>query len=617
MCYKNLLKVCKLVLLIFSSAWAFANEPPIQYEIFSFPTPNPYHAIQTHLETTPGGRIKFKDAQPFYKAGCEDILSDFQFHPLEKMVELGYITEEIRRQLMIILELGIHLEQLVLFTQYSDIPRADLFKYFTDQVPKERLSLAEADRDLAVDKVRVHRGTLYYVRGYHPQVDDHGRLKFDPLKLPWELDNPLPSSLLRNFDRVKVPLMVELGRAHMESGALPGDFRRGVHILMTYLANEARALKIDSTKLILTAHALGPSRARHFTRLFPSRLLNSKIQSEMEADLVQALNSAFSQPLPKVEEWQHHTNSVLISSLSRLQERYPLSAISEMSRWWSEMTGGKLQKEAAIEYTQKMSADVYSRFDFRHEAFPNSKYPIDLTDYGTSFHVTAAIAPLAKVGLHHSLDKTEAWLESLDLNGSGLNAFRPENVDRYLHLAIDPDVPQGPVVETRKAIMISNMDPRLIEEFPIRYLAAVILAVADRLEYKLQNLTPERERLHLEAINSMRRQKNLPTANEVSLKVFLETYGLYVGSSFASTTEQARRLGGSPIPGLAVRFEAAYGADVKDMNLQMQQVPQTYYAFDSKALNALRAAFPEHASRHNLRPGYWQYRELVELSGVM
>lgn len=597
---------------------AYADATDIRYRILTFNTGDLREATETLLYPTQDGKLATENISTKINSdGCEDLLTDFQKEPLAEMLSRQYITQAMFDLLMNFKALGIKPQQLVLISQFSEMPHLEAERLFSGNIPKSRLTLATDSKN-----VRIERGTVYFVRGYEPVLNAQGKLSTAPLTLPWEIGDSLPSRLKKKMDRTKVTNMIEIGRAFSHNGVLPGDIQRAVHLLINYLSNEARTLKISPKDILLTAHFLDSQHTRLFSKLFPVRPLNPELANELENDFQDAIERAFAAPLPVGKQWLDYEDALVVSTLERGMARFPLEQLSNFSDKMGARTDQQLNGAAAIDFQMQRIQSLREHYDFSHPDFPMSAHPIIIRDLGSSFSEAKIFQALKRIGKFESRAQAEEFIDSLDVTTFDPDVYSAVWTDKVMiHVPLPAMTApmNGQTIEPLKSYTINNLNPRLAEQYPITYLAAVMLSVRDMIRTRIENLSPEFYALTLHSINGQRREVGKSALSSFDPEVYLEHFPLILTSSFAVINEQAKRLGARPAAGQSVYFDFNRRAvNPEDAQMGVRMVPATYYKFDRETLEQMAKYFPQYAdhARRHLKPGLWDYKFRMSLSGI-
>jgi hypothetical protein len=637
------------------------------YRVLSFPGDTYWDAIETVLEPTSDGRLHTKNLGPFFKVGnCGDILDGFQARPLAVFRQKKYITQEMYEALIHFQSNGIKPSQLRLIQQFSDLPTHEVHRLLGASVPEERV----LDNDGAGSGVvRVSRGTILYVRGFEPKLLGPSKVTYTPLKVPWELDQPLPSKLTRPLDREKLKYLVEIGRLHAEEGPIPGDRRGMVKLALTLLSNEVRGMKISPDDVIWSGHFLDAAHTRLFTAQYPtSRPLTPEIQTALEANRKKALAELTQSPLPRgPQEWAVHENSVVIGRLSDVVKSAPLDVESisdsanRLSQVLSQFNSAGVTGDQAFDFIRDRLNALRQTYDFKFPGVESLKLapaqkPIQILDFTTPLMLMRDAKDLRKLGVMATAEQALQLVKGLgldDVKDPGLRRqFQLSTALLEMPLPItwqagedfisgilqaingklvaDPEHPQQKVEfnkdfssgDSHPSVLIGNIDPAAIQKLPKRYLPALILSVVDLLQKRFEALSHEDRLLLTEAHNLHRREKKLPPVTTFTFDDFLENYGVSVPGVDEWISNEARELGGKSVEG--VLFNP--NIDFSEFSLVNPRITATaaikkvyFYLFTKRRIEILRKLHPEYATDayKNLDIGLRLIEQRIDQSGTL
>lgn len=625
------LKISSLLLAIYlpSLAWGERIATPLSMRLLTFPGGNFWEATETIVSPSGYGTyINTNISTHFYGGNCGNLLQTFQQRPLEKYLQDKYIDQETFDILMEFESLGIKPQQLVLLSQFTDLTEAQARAIFSGQLPEKRFTQLPPEPQQLPDgrviqvpgKVRIWRGTLLATRGFEAYLNEDGKLAHRALKVPWELDKVLGSKLKRTFDRSQVPFLTEIGRIHMEKEGLAGNSQKAVNVLITYLANEARTMKVDFKDYLLSAHLLDPQHTRLMVAGYPLRILDTKWQSEIESNLDQAMTGYKARTNPRGPGWQEHPNTVVIGRMQEAFEELPLEKVSEVVRLLNKRTDGKLAGPQALHFYQDLTVFHRQLLDFYNTDFPKPSRPVSVRDFGTAFLEGRIAGALTRIGQFKGDDATEDLLRGFHVAGEPDSGSAVWD-DRSIHAVLPPQAllktasPTGKV-DAAKTLQVGNWDQSLVTKYPKTYVAAVILAVADTMRHRFESLGSNYQPV-LDRMNAYRANLGKPTATSLDFQSFFETYPIVVTSKYPLVDEQAKALGGSPLSGMRFEFLFNHGPGTSGFNVRTQQTPTTYYSFGVKELQILAEQFPQYSrqGRRNLRLNLNEMNLRMILSG--
>lgn len=472
----------------------------VQLRFLSFPSNSLYTAVQTDLEPGRRGRWRTQRVQLETLGGdsCKSLLSLFQDPPLEVMVRDGYISPELKAQLMRLLEQRFAPQQFVLMQVFSD--------YTWDQVLQRQREMGVSNdlRDSRIierlpdGRLRVARGTLYAVKSYGLEVNARGELELASHRiLPWELGAPLPTGLTRLWDAQKIPYRVEIGRAQIDPDLPRDTLRSAVQAMARYLANEADTLQIPQNQIVRTVNSKDPDHARLFTGAFPLRLLTDGTVTEMERDISRVEADYLGLPRPRGAEWRAWPDSVTFGFLNRIVP--PLEDVSDFAAQLRAHLGWGLNGAQSRALLNGLAEASFRMLWVESENGRFRGNPILLRDLSSPFFLGRIRDTLSRVGISWGsagAQSLEGFLSGYPgvMDQSALLASAGADGRMFLPVSAEeifdsngqirkdanvgaPTVQWNDVEAMEPFVVLQNLDPRAAREQPIEYLAGVLRAV--------------------------------------------------------------------------------------------------------------------------------------------
>lgn len=555
-----------LLLLIFvpmANASEAAERP--SYRVLTFQGENAYEASQTVYQPTSDGFYHTEVLESFTHVTnkeCDDIISNHQKRALETMLENRYITSAVFKELTDPERRAHKLSQYILATSFIELTPHEVE---ARGVAKERI----LDRNLENGKVRVHLGSLFFVRGYelHRNAQNTGG-KVLPLSLPLQIGT-VPASLAKPLDRTHLTAAVEIGRAFLEDGAPKDEFSRLMQILGAALAGDAQVLNLDPSEFALFGHSYDSQHIRLFSMLFPARPLTPEMQARLEANPREFFAHYLEAPSPSKEEWKKFDDAVSIGSLQALLDKFPAAKYSEFANKTSSSLPTFLSPAKRLRLMRETMASHRHDYDFKwpDEHRPGQRKPIQMRDYGTPLWLLDIGDSIERAGMVNSEANLNLMLETVIQN----------------HLKLEPDLGSAdwfersvyvPITKAKTiggeglgAIVISNLDPAVPSKEMAGYLGEVLLAVTAKIELRLMNLTSPQRAFVLKEMNQVRSSKGLAPTSEVSLQSYLQTYDLVFASEDPAIRRELPILGGSPQTVLKIHRNAKGGKVKVDLDI--------------------------------------------------
>lgn len=579
---------------VYSSVNGAQKEYPIKARVISFKGNNSWAGVTTVYEPDGSGRYAFETIESEIKLGnCGDLLTQFQHRTLEQMAEDKYISPEMLRHLSEMTKLGIKPNQFTLLTLYSEMPEAEAKQLFGGTIPEGRKQEG-SEKGL----VKISRGTLYAVRGFDIVSDGIDGHQIRTLKVPWEL-SPV-ETLKRNFDRIKVPALYEMGRAFMEKDVLVGDFTLAMHILITALTSEARMLKLDAGKVILTGHSFqgandkkSGTRARLFAKLFPVKPLTDERMRMIEDEPAKFLSSYMDLPLPTPQEWTELKDLVSFGTLKKASEKFSVEKISSWGEKISEASGRVLSVSQATEFYQDFLANWTHDYVLTVEG-REFKSPIRTQNSATVRLYVEYLMLAKKYGLDPRSANFIRVKELLETNNDPVevDSFNEGYFDDKVFLPFLPigTKPDGSP-DAAPAFWLGNFNPREVPNAHLAYVGGAILAYQQSIRDWLRGLSAEETVFAMEYMSEMRRDLKLAPIASITEFNFFETFPIVTYSTHWLVNDQFKALGGKRVDLIALQII------MPDLEKQKIEIgasfgPAEGYKFDLRAIEELRRRFP-------------------------
>ncbi|HPI40773.1 MAG TPA: hypothetical protein PLJ21_08200 [Pseudobdellovibrionaceae bacterium] len=584
-------------------------EFPIHVQILNFGGTSHYQATETILSPSgSGNRYKTKNVSSAQRLGtCSSFFKSFQDHPLNIMKDNGYISAATLAQLQNQLPQQINARQLELFTAFSEIPKATVDELVrSGQISKDRIMGHTIGNP---DLINVSRGTIYAVRGHILNLDPSQNITLIPQTLPWELGLSSPSNhnTIKPIDREKIKYLVEIGRAHTESGVLPGNLKLLIQMLFSTLNIEALKLKADPSEFLITAHFLDPQHVRYFTTQFPLRPLTPDLQVLLEKDPTETLSTYLSLPLPKgAKAWSNYKDIIAFGTLKAFTNSFDVTDISENAYRFSKLTGGLFDGYIGLDLLSEFP--LLLRDDFYYTLPKDlggtvTPFPIRIIDGGSTLGSVKANGlfkrfgikldtPLFKAAKSIFESNTINPLPDLFMGGwNEKNIFFDENFGGSSNLFY-----QG--------LLISNLDLKLTTQYPIRYVTSVMLSVFDWIQQRISGarnngVSTENYHILLKYTNEHRVKNRLKPLSEITVDSFLESFPLAVGTKDRLLIEQLKTLGGKTQK--AKLISGDFNDTPHKMSLSLNFSESEIFTFDALTLKEISKNFPEYLQQAKKR----------------
>lgn len=582
--------ICVLTLLPVYEVSADAKiDPPSVYEIFTFKGNDAFSATITRYESQGDKLHSVSHSAYMYASTCNDILGDFQSSILERFRDSGYITEEMFNDLTDLIKSGIKPSQLVLLRQFSLMSESEAKRL---NIPDNRITKSREGM------VEVSRGNLYAVRGFHVVADSKNSHKIEPLPVPYEFD-AIPG--LRKFNRSKVPLLVEIGRAYMETEQLSGDFKTSAHLIFSTLSSEARILGVNPERMIIAAHSfrgahdkVAAARARLFVRMFPGRVLTNHLIEQIENHPNDILPTYMNEPLPTTEEWAALNNSVVFGTIKEVAKKFVPSSISAMAEQIVIASRGLLTPDKALALYQEWMAFTNQDYVLTVEG-KEFKTPIRTFDPVSSVMVVNFMRIMKRYGIapsHPVFQDVGDLLQSKD-GAYDVDAFHDEYMNANIIVPLYfKDGQKNPT----RALTISNFDPRELPMANLAYVAGAILAYDKINRDTYLSMDDQEISVVSNYVEGSRQDLGLPPINTLSMEELYEMTPIIAASTAPAINEQFEKLGGVKVrmPFAFVNMPKGHIEDIHAFDNVGIQTGITYgYKFELDQIEAIRQRFPK------------------------
>ncbi len=579
----------------YSSDSGAQKDYPIKARVVSFKGNNSWAGVTTLYAPDATGRYAFENIESEIKMGnCGDLLTQFQHRTLEQMAEDKYISAEMLSHLSEMTKLGIKPNQFTLLTLYSEMPEAEAKILFGGKIPEGRMQ-----RGSGGGLVKISRGTLYAVRGFDIVSDGKNGHQLRTLRVPWEL-SPV-ETLTRNFDRQKVPALYEMGRAFMEKDVLPGDFTLAMHIMITALTSEARILKLDTEKVILTGHSFqgandkkSGTRARLFAKLFPVKPLNDERMGMIENEPEKFLANYMDLPLPTPQEWTELKDLVSFGTLKKASEKFSIEKISSWGEKISEASGRVLSPTQANAFYQDFLANWTHDYVLTVEG-REFRAPIRTQNSATARLYVEYLMLAKKYGMDPRSSNFIRVKELLQTTSDPVevDSFHEDYFDNKVFLPFLPvGVKSDGSPDAAPAFWLGNFDPSAIPQAHLAYVGGAILAYQKLIRDWLKGLSAEETSYAMEYISEMRRELKLAPISSITEANFFETFPIVTYSTNWLVNDQFKALGGKRVDLIALQIHMPDLKDTTKIQIGAQFGPAEGYKFDFDAVEALVKRFP-------------------------
>jgi hypothetical protein len=591
-----------LIILFISWQSSAQGLPRPSVRVFVFNSENKFEGTETTLTPTDNGLYEAKSINSLFTAftDCQnDLLNRFQRRPLEVMVEKGVISQKLFAEIMAHFGDQIKARQIIIAQTYNDLPAAEAALLFGGSVPEERI-LDVGDSEASEDTIRIHRASVYGVRDYDIVRRHLDRFSLTRFQLPFEFLETLPDEI-QQIDRTHIKASIEIGRAVVESGTLPGDLRLPLQFLLDTVTSDVSRLEIAPEEVAVFADATNSLAVAHYIRNFKMRPLNRKTQLELENHPREFLqNYRTTITIPQGDEWGQFDKreTILVASLAALQEKFPRGTLSNYVARLRTVAPTFLSNDALMDFIQIAASQTRRDFDVEyHGDGPGHQYPIQIRDFGTALLKMRFVKAVLQTGTPELPELINAMLKVIGIQ----------------RLSIDPDFGQHDWVERRlyvpllnfspnkeneaiPALTITNLDGSVPSAEQPRYLALIISGALRKIRAELASLdsNPNLKNFVFNDANHTRTGKGmtaLAQPEDLNNKTFLETYDVLIGTNDTRLRKLLLNWGAEEKQALAINQKFKSGKlniDISDFD-QLKEFNQRTFQSEEEA----HAAFEE------------------------